>query len=148
MLACARELDIDESSSRVNGGAIAIGHPLGASGVRLTLTLARELRRSGRRYGIASRVHRGRAGDCHAHRADGLNMLVVQRRVRIEWGRLRSRGNRLLPRHFEYFDISTVGLFRGARGYRKPELLKAFDSRLPGVVDVRSSFRIPSRVRR
>jgi acetyl-CoA C-acetyltransferase len=38
----------------VNGGAIAIGHPLGATGVRLTLTLARELRRSGKRYGIAS----------------------------------------------------------------------------------------------
>ena len=38
----------------VNGGAIAIGHPLGATGVRLTVTLARELQRSGGRYGIAS----------------------------------------------------------------------------------------------
>ena len=38
----------------VNGGAIAIGHPLGATGVRLALTLARELRRCGGRYGIAS----------------------------------------------------------------------------------------------
>ena len=38
----------------VNGGAIAIGHPLGATGVRLALTLARELRRSGCRYGIAA----------------------------------------------------------------------------------------------
>jgi acetyl-CoA C-acetyltransferase len=54
VLACVRELDIDPDKLNVNGGAIAIGHPLGASGVRLTLTLARELQRSGGRYGIAS----------------------------------------------------------------------------------------------
>jgi acetyl-CoA C-acetyltransferase len=54
VLACVRELDLDQSKLNVNGGAIAIGHPLGASGVRLTLTLARELQRSGGRYGIAS----------------------------------------------------------------------------------------------
>jgi acetyl-CoA C-acetyltransferase len=53
-LACARELDLDENRLNVNGGATAIGHPLGATGVRLTYTLARELRRSGERYGIAS----------------------------------------------------------------------------------------------
>lgn len=38
----------------VNGGAIAIGHPLGVTGIRLGLTLANELRRSGVRYGVAS----------------------------------------------------------------------------------------------
>jgi acetyl-CoA C-acetyltransferase len=54
VIACARELGIDDSKLNVNGGAIAIGHPLGASGVRLTLTLARELQRAGGRYGIAS----------------------------------------------------------------------------------------------
>jgi acetyl-CoA acetyltransferase len=54
VLACSRELGLDEAKLNVNGGAIAIGHPLGATGVRLTLTLARELRRSGLRYGIAS----------------------------------------------------------------------------------------------
>ena len=54
VLACVRELDIDQSKLNVNGGAIAIGHPLGASGVRLAITLARELQRSGGRYGIAS----------------------------------------------------------------------------------------------
>ncbi|MBI3436869.1 MAG: hypothetical protein HY056_17595 [Proteobacteria bacterium] len=54
VMACARALGIDEEKLNVNGGAIAIGHPLGATGVRLTLTLARELRRAGRRYGIAS----------------------------------------------------------------------------------------------
>jgi acetyl-CoA C-acetyltransferase len=53
-MACARELGIDESRLNVNGGAIAIGHPLGATGVRLALTLARELKASGGRYGIAS----------------------------------------------------------------------------------------------
>ena len=53
-LACARELGLDEDRLNVNGGAIAIGHPLGATGVRLAVTLARELKRSGGRYGIAS----------------------------------------------------------------------------------------------
>jgi acetyl-CoA C-acetyltransferase len=54
VLACVRELGLDESKLNVNGGAIAIGHPLGATGVRLTLTVARELKRRGLRYGIAS----------------------------------------------------------------------------------------------
>jgi acetyl-CoA C-acetyltransferase len=54
VMACARELGLDEDKLNVNGGAIAIGHPLGATGVRLALTLARELRRARLRYGIAS----------------------------------------------------------------------------------------------
>jgi len=54
VMACTRELGLDEDRLNVNGGAIAIGHPLGATGIRLTLTLARELKRSGGRYGIAS----------------------------------------------------------------------------------------------
>jgi acetyl-CoA C-acetyltransferase len=54
VMACARELGLDEDKLNVNGGAIAIGHPLGATGVRLAVTLARELRKSGGRYGIAS----------------------------------------------------------------------------------------------
>jgi acetyl-CoA C-acetyltransferase len=53
-LACVRELGLDEDKLNVNGGAIAIGHPLGATGVRLTVTVARELKRAGLRYGIAS----------------------------------------------------------------------------------------------
>ncbi|MDO9146878.1 MAG: thiolase family protein [Hydrogenophaga sp.] len=53
-LAVARELGMDISKLNVNGGAIALGHPLAATGVRLTLTLARELQRSGLRYGISS----------------------------------------------------------------------------------------------
>jgi len=54
VLACRRELGLDRSKLNVNGGAIAIGHPLGATGVRLAVTLARELKRSGGRFGIAS----------------------------------------------------------------------------------------------
>jgi acetyl-CoA C-acetyltransferase len=53
-IACERELGLDHAKVNVNGGAIAIGHPLGATGVRLAVTLARELKRSGGRYGIAS----------------------------------------------------------------------------------------------
>jgi acetyl-CoA C-acetyltransferase len=54
ILACVDELGLDEDKLNVNGGAIALGHPLGATGIRLGLTLANELRRSGERYGIAS----------------------------------------------------------------------------------------------
>ena len=54
VLVCERELDLDHTKLNVNGGAIAIGHPLGATGVRLAVTLARELKRCGGRYGIAS----------------------------------------------------------------------------------------------
>ncbi|MGB7588918.1 MAG: thiolase family protein [Solirubrobacterales bacterium] len=54
VLACVGELGIDEERLNVNGGAIALGHPLGCSGARLTTTLAHELRRRGGRYGIAT----------------------------------------------------------------------------------------------
>jgi acetyl-CoA C-acetyltransferase len=54
ILACEHELGLDHARVNVNGGAIAIGHPLGATGIRLAVTLARELQRSKGRYGIAS----------------------------------------------------------------------------------------------
>ena len=53
-LSVGRELGLDLSKLNVNGGAIALGHPLAATGVRLTLTLAREMQRSGARYGVSS----------------------------------------------------------------------------------------------
>jgi 3-oxoadipyl-CoA thiolase len=53
-LAVARELGLDEEKLNVNGGAIAIGHPLGMSGARLVVTLLHELRRRGGRYGLAT----------------------------------------------------------------------------------------------
>jgi acetyl-CoA acetyltransferase len=49
-----RELGLDPERVNVNGGAIAIGHPLGASGARLTATLVHEMRRRGARYGLAT----------------------------------------------------------------------------------------------
>lgn len=54
ILAVAKELGIDEKKLNVNGGAIALGHPLAASGTRLVLTLLYELRRRKARYGLAS----------------------------------------------------------------------------------------------
>jgi acetyl-CoA acetyltransferase family protein len=53
-LAVEKELGLDRSRTNVNGGAIALGHPLGASGTRLVLTALLELRRRGGRYGLAS----------------------------------------------------------------------------------------------
>ncbi len=53
-LAVERELGLDRDRVNVNGGAIAIGHPLAATGTRLVLTLLLELRRRAGRYGVAS----------------------------------------------------------------------------------------------
>jgi 3-oxoadipyl-CoA thiolase len=53
-LAVIRELGLDEEKVNPNGGAIAIGHPLGMSGARLAVTLLHELRRRGGRYGVAT----------------------------------------------------------------------------------------------
>jgi acetyl-CoA C-acetyltransferase len=54
LIACERELGLDRNKLNVNGGAIAIGHPLGATGVRLSLTISRELIVRKAKYGIAS----------------------------------------------------------------------------------------------
>lgn len=53
-LACMRDLELDPSRVNVNGGAIAIGHPLGCSGVRISTTLLHEMRRRQSKYGLAS----------------------------------------------------------------------------------------------
>ncbi|NBD11425.1 acetyl-CoA C-acetyltransferase [Corallococcus silvisoli] len=53
-LAVEKELGLPRDATNVNGGAIAVGHPLGASGARITMTLAYELKRRGARYGIGS----------------------------------------------------------------------------------------------
>ena len=53
-LSVGRALGLDMSRLNVNGGAIALGHPLAATGVRLTVTLAREMQKSGVRYGVSS----------------------------------------------------------------------------------------------
>ena len=53
-LAVEKELGLDREKTNVNGGAIALGHPLGMTGARLILTLTHELRRRGKRYGLAT----------------------------------------------------------------------------------------------
>ena len=53
ILGVARELGLDLATLNVNGGAIALGHPLAATGTRCTLTLLKEMRRRGVRYGLA-----------------------------------------------------------------------------------------------
>jgi acetyl-CoA C-acetyltransferase/3-oxo-5,6-didehydrosuberyl-CoA/3-oxoadipyl-CoA thiolase len=54
VIACVRELGIDPKKLNVNGGAIALGHPLGCSGARLMTTLVHEMKRRGSRYGLAT----------------------------------------------------------------------------------------------
>jgi acetyl-CoA acetyltransferase family protein len=54
VLACMRDLKFDAAKMNPNGGAIALGHPLGASGARIATTLLHELRRRGGRYGLAT----------------------------------------------------------------------------------------------
>jgi acetyl-CoA acyltransferase len=53
-LYCLRKLGLDTSKVNVNGGALALGHPLGATGAKLTATLLHELKRSGGRYGVVT----------------------------------------------------------------------------------------------
>jgi len=53
-LACIHDLGIDVNKVNVNGGAIALGHPLGCSGVRLSTTLVHEMKRRGSKYGLAT----------------------------------------------------------------------------------------------
>ena len=54
MLACGKELGLDPARVNVNGGAVALGHPIGASGARVLVTLVHALRARGGRYGLAS----------------------------------------------------------------------------------------------
>jgi acetyl-CoA acyltransferase 2 len=54
VLAVSREMKIDMARLNVNGGALAVGHPLGASGARITAHLVHELRRRGEKHGLGS----------------------------------------------------------------------------------------------
>jgi len=70
-LRSTRELGVDEAIVNVNGGAVALGHPIGASGTRLVLTLALELRRRGGGTGAAALCGGGGQGDALLLRVDG-----------------------------------------------------------------------------
>ena len=63
MLASATALEIDLERVNVNGGAVALGHPLAGSGLRLMLTLAYELRRRGGGLGVATLCGGGGQGE-------------------------------------------------------------------------------------
>ena len=70
--ACAT-LGLDHERTNVNGGAIALGHPLGCSGARILTTLLHEMERRGGQAGAGNDVHRRRPGHRHHHRALGLS---------------------------------------------------------------------------
>lgn len=53
-VACIRDLKLDPAKVNINGGAIALGHPLGCTGARLLVTLIHNLKRTGGRYGLAT----------------------------------------------------------------------------------------------
>jgi acetyl-CoA C-acetyltransferase len=61
-VACVRELGLDPERVNVNGGAVALGHPVGATGARLLVTLLHELERRGGRYGVATMCAGGGMG--------------------------------------------------------------------------------------
>ena len=67
-LAVLRELKLDAEKVNVLGGAIALGHPIGASGARILVTLVHALRARGLRYGVAGPLHRRRPGRGHGRR--------------------------------------------------------------------------------
>jgi acetyl-CoA C-acetyltransferase len=54
VIACDRELGFDPQSLNPNGGAIALGHPIGCTGVRITATLLHEMKKRGARFGLAT----------------------------------------------------------------------------------------------
>ena len=66
VMACARELGLDENKLNVNGGAIAIGHPFGATGLRLAITLGARAEARGVALWYRFGLYRRRAGDCAA----------------------------------------------------------------------------------
>jgi acetyl-CoA C-acetyltransferase len=70
MLACLRELPIDRARLNVNGGAIALGHPIGATGARIVVTLLHEMARRGSRRGLATLCMSGGMGMAVAFERD------------------------------------------------------------------------------
>ena len=66
-----RELGLDEDRVNVNGGAVALGHPIGASGARILGVLVHELRRRGGGYGVAAICSGGGQGDALILKVNG-----------------------------------------------------------------------------
>ena len=109
VLACVGELGIDEERLNVNGGAIALGHPLGCSGARILTTLVWELRRRGGRYGIAALcVGVGRASRrwSRTPRSDSLASMAADERAR-------ERRRAISPTTEATIPLPDDGLYRG-----------------------------------
>ena len=109
-IACMRELGADPARVNVNGGAIALGHPLGASGARIVTTLVHEMRRRQRAIRAGDDVHRRRPGhrdDCGAHRrlmARARPMLIGHR------GAPRERPENTLPSFLRALELQADGI--------------------------------------
>lgn len=71
-MAAMREFDLDHARVNIHGGACALGHPIGASGARILVTLLSALKKYDMKRGVAQPVHRRRRGDRHGHRDDAL----------------------------------------------------------------------------
>ena len=82
-LHASRMLDLDEEVVNVNGGAVALGHPIGASGARLVLTAAMEMRRRGAELGAVAICGGGGQGDALVLR--GRCRLVLGRRQAVQF---------------------------------------------------------------
>ena len=95
-LAVIRELGLDPEKVNVNGGAIAIGHPLGMSGARLVVTLLHELRRRGGRYGLATLCVG--VGQGQAALFDAMTVSRALPRARATHRQARRRARRGVPR--------------------------------------------------
>ncbi len=101
-LACEKELGLDRDKVNVNGGAIALGHPLGASGARLLLTLLLELRRRGKKYGVASACIGG---------GQGIAMIVEAAEAKAEGRRQKASGKGIKKTETQkQMAIKTVGV--------------------------------------
>ena len=66
-------LGVDPEKVNVNGGAIALGHPIGASGARILITLAKEMKRRGAKFGAAAICSGTAQGDCVILSREGLD---------------------------------------------------------------------------
>ena len=75
--------DLDDDKVNVNGGAIAMGHPLGATGAMILGTVLDELERTRHRHGAGHALHRRRHGHRHDHRARVSESIRQQRRWRL-----------------------------------------------------------------
>ena len=84
-LAVTRQMGLADDAAYVNpnGGAVALGHPLGMSGARLALTASLDLQRLGARYAIADDVHWGWAGNCDVAGACPMTVNAGRRRVEV-----------------------------------------------------------------